>query len=351
MLFEIASKLLERASQQLVWDDKGNCFFPGGTNGPHLALESPVRNSAHILTALISHIEQSDINSSTYEKMAMGIMNWFKWEGNPFRIERTFWVRQKSGVDVVNGVIGPAWVAEGIFRAGSYFKDEQAINLAKDIINAHQFDSNVGLWKRYDPLSKIYRFDLTYDHQVIFASIAVKMGFVNDVDMFLNKSSGKLLGINQYGRYSHLANVNSARGIAAKLVYLLKHKRHFETIENIENCYHHYNLFGFATIHKYLPEHSFFRTDKFARSLSFLNEFDINKIRHEKLGFLYNNPIYEFPLIVKQFGSIVNLDKGTSFLGNSYKDVLGECLDLVDRSCDKLTQLTRVYELFLGLEN
>lgn len=69
-----------------------------------------------------------------------------------------------SGLDATNGVIGGAWVIEGLLAAYTITSDEKYLEAASEVVAAHNFDASKGLWYRPNG-----RLDQTINHQIWFA--------------------------------------------------------------------------------------------------------------------------------------------------------------------------------------
>ena len=162
-LFHVLLSVEEYYSKFLVREE-GGCYFPGGWNGPHLALETPVRNSCHWL---VTYSILYDITG--VEKYKVRSYELFRWlnDGNPFYQNGFYINRQRQGQDFCNGVIGNAWIIEAFSIFESVFKESTSKN---KIIDSMKFDSRTSLWHRFDPINRNYKIDYTFDHQAWYAS-------------------------------------------------------------------------------------------------------------------------------------------------------------------------------------
>ena len=70
--------------------------------------------------------------------------------------------------------------------ASQAFNCVNALGLAKRVAAGHRFNWKSGVWCRNDVKNKIYRPDLTLDHQVMFAHAAGLCGMLSEVDRFLS---------------------------------------------------------------------------------------------------------------------------------------------------------------------
>ena len=332
-----------------IWTDDDNCFFPGGTKGPHMALESPERNSAHFLT-LVSNVINAGSANPDICRLGMGLVTWLQADDNPYRCGDTFIMRQKKGVDSVNGVIGPAWVVEALVMASQAFNCVNALGLAKRVAAGHRFNWKSGVWCRNDVKNKIYRPDLTLDHQVMFAHAAGLCGMLSEVDRFLSACETGLLRVRASGRIHHLAFVGGLRCLAARGRYKYQEVANSPWVEEVEHAYHIYTLFGLSLLRQFSPSHSFFESERFVRAMRYFTAMDMESLRWNPLGFGYNNPFFSLPAINKYLPTfnpeIAFADDIPALRLEDVEDVISTSVAL---SVDPLTQKSRVYELSYGI--
>lgn len=336
------SQLLDKFSSDFIWVED-ECFYPSGHNGPHLALETNLRNTAHMAVALIKYSDY--FNDKRYDEIIYGIRRYFLGSASKYMNQEAFLIRQKGKMDAVNGVIGPAWIAEGLYYLSTYLNCEQLYKLGFNLMKCHEYQERLGVWRRYDPFNQNYRPDLTYDHQLALAYAKSLFGFDKEVVSFLSMSNEGILKTRDNGQLIHICFIKNFKGLVLRFLYFLRYKRDKVAIDNIENCYHHYNIFLFALLYKKFPKHDFFTSLPFSKAMKYYSEFDWGIIRNEKLGYYYNSPLYEKPLIDNVFSEILNVQESKAPKSNGFKAIE----EMIKESADPVTQRARIYELILGL--
>ena len=325
-------------------------FFPSGHNGPHLALETPVRNSCHLMLALLIGDKLSP--DKPYRKCAKAILNWLL-SSNIFFDGRSFMNRQRGGQDWSNGVIGHAWIIESLKRASDYLSNTEAGRLALDLYNHHKFNKDIGAWSRFDTYSNNFRVDYTLDHQAWFAASAIELGVKEHVEHFLDYCDGRAFRVTHEGRVRHLYYAKSIKSSILRTLYLYRTIRKPSCVDELEIGYHHYSLFPFCRIYSELRDHKFFKSDKFKLALSYIDSVWLDKLKGNIYSYPYNSPAFELPLIKSSFPDEVNI---------TWKD-LNDVYDYqVKMTCmpsknfcnrnnpDNLTLTARIYELGLFIE-
>ena len=92
---EIIISILEKVKTNIVNLDNSNSFFPGGHNGPHYALETPLRNSAHL--ALSFSIIGTIKNNNDFLSISNKLFNWIINSEN-IHFNSGLVLRQKKGL-------------------------------------------------------------------------------------------------------------------------------------------------------------------------------------------------------------------------------------------------------------
>lgn len=312
-----AEGLLER----IVRLDGSRALFPGGRNGPYFDLESPVRNSAHVLASMAIAYRLSD-----EARFADGGRNLaaFLLAENGFAKEGLHVHRQKSGKDWSNGIIGPAWVIEALALAGRYLDHAAARSRAQALASAQPFDTRAALWRRQDPGGGPSSVDRTLNHQVAFA-VALQTT-KDDADdrgsVFLDHLARGGLRVDEDGLIIH--HVPRRDEVERRLLghreQLLRYAANSPRLARLRGRpaaamdasrerdvgYHLYTLFCLARLRLLSPEHPVWRASPIRIALatsasdSWLVTLDGNSYAYP-----YNGPGLELPLIACAFHDIV----------------------------------------------
>jgi len=116
-----------------------------GTNGPYGDPETPVRNMCHLAilgTYMVKsgRVDYIDITVKYYKK----ILN------SPHYQPGYYIARQaKLGKDIVNGVIGPAWVVESLCYGYEHFKDIRFLKRALELLKPLSFNESSYSWTSF----------------------------------------------------------------------------------------------------------------------------------------------------------------------------------------------------------
>ena len=342
LVLEYARYWLNSLNNYIIRIDKYQCYVAGGNNGPHNALETPVRNTAHVLEALRC-IQKAGIRVDM--DVIIGLEGWLLSCG--FFKDGAYLARQSAG-DHVNGVIGPAWVIQALVTTPTAIRYKELHQRSELLASKLTFDKRSRLWKRFDPFTHKESIDYTLDHQIWLAASLASAGFNTDIKAFMD---GLLDNKNMYfrdnGRFHHIARDRTFKNTL--LNYKYEHSG--EHISDVENGYHMYHLFALALIYKYNGHHALFDTCNFHRSISYLEDnFDL--IMDSTYGTSYNNPGLSFPLIYKIFGDYFSISEADviSRVKQSLRASSGLESDLIPwGNCDPVTSYSRYYELFLSL--
>jgi hypothetical protein len=354
-LFQIAEQELLSAihagSNWLIMLDDSKGHMPPGNNGPHYALETPVRNTVHWLIAFMI-ADQLGILSDKNKKIISYLRNWLL-NNNPHYKIGWYVMRQKGFMDWSNGVIGPSWVLEALIRLFKYYNDNEAYQRLNEIYSKHTFCYKGSAWKRYDTINKRYGVDSTLDHQAWFAASAIECGKINDTQKFLDRCYVNGMRIRIDGRISHLFYTKTLKNYINRIQFKIAENRHNNSIIDIETAYQIYTLFPFARIYKYLPDHKIFKNENFKKALNFCSYENIKKTKNNKYGFSYNAPGFELPLVYACFNADmpITMDEvikifyeQKEYTKNNYNNLYTK------NTTDPYTLSARIYELALFLE-
>ena len=200
---EVFLRMAAFGGQQLFWVDGATALVPGGQNGPYFDLESPIRNSAHwLVTMSIAH---RLTGSRDFARAGDGLVNYLVY-GGP-RHNGTPIHRQRFPKDWTNGVIGPAWVSEGLALAGRFLSNERARDAGSELLRDLAFDEDRGLWRVADHLSGSSNIDQTVNHQLFCTAIAADFPddaeLVRRVDRFLELAIPAIVRTKSNGVLEH----------------------------------------------------------------------------------------------------------------------------------------------------
>lgn len=309
-VIKLSSNALEQPEKYLV----------PGVNGPYNDLERPIRNLGHWLIIFSycyrwtgQSFWQSEVNRIG-DLILEDITN---------RPEGNFYHRDKKGKDRCNGLIGPAWTIEALTSCYSVLKDEAYLNCASDVFLRHHWNEAEGLWNCLDIDGSTLPVDLTFNHQLWFAYSGSRViehkqntQIHNSLKGFLNKLDRNLL-ILENGLICHLLK-NAKRFSPKEAISIFKFAwrkvrqcyyfpRRYRNLKLKSIGYQSFNLLAFGPLRKVFPDHEFWESERFFKSVNLIvSKYYKKKIINNIYSFPYNGPGFEIPSILCGFSDIYN---------------------------------------------
>jgi len=299
--------------------DEANSLMLPGHNGPYNEQETPLRNTAHWLVILASGCMYDDLREASLaniERLHRGILGFHNSKHLNF-ISR---VSRKPNVDFSNGVIGAAWIFEGLSNSLRVLPNTKLYDICYKIYCNHKFSQQAGLWHRNDPYKGVGRIDQTFNHQLWFAYAASQLfeseaRVLADVEVFLDRACTNF-GTYENGLIYHPIpykvdwRSRIAGGVrllkAATLITIgsptpqLTGAISAERLRQKSIGYHMFNIFAFLGLLRVFPDHPFFKSDSFKAALRYTTCKEYLKdIYHENMfGFAYNLPGFEVSRLI-----------------------------------------------------
>lgn len=355
-----------------------------GVNGPYKDNETNVRKYAHLLV-LYSNVIKSNLFSNSEDLKPRLNLILKKLLNNPnYKSGAYFKSRTNTKKDEVNGVIGVAWVIEGLCASYEILKDEKILSFLNVVVSSIKFDNNRMLWER--PTHNINNksgIDETFNHQLwlaysfIYYSKVSNKNISNDVRNFF-KNLENHLNIHKEGLIKHalenrLGLKNIFKTIIKKFIIFFRSVANNTTTKYKENGYHLFNMFAFARIKFLGHEDLFINSKKFKMSLSYssseklFKELSSNKeetdfykistsstLNYNRYGFPYNVSGFEFLYLNKIFKlnlekiSLNYIDCQLKTYGYNYNS---KKFEKKMNTEDEINLLLRVYELSFYINN
>ena len=300
---------------RLVRCEPQGVLFPGGRNGPHFDLESPIRNSSHALSAMSIAFRLTE--DRRFEESGRRLAD-FILSADGFSANGIHLHRQRPGKDCCNGVIGPAWVIEALALAGRLLGHVGARARAKELSEAQPFSQKAALWERRDPCGGRARVDRTLNHQASFAtSIQLALDETHpNVCRFLDHLAAGGLRVDASGQIVHHVPRNDevqnwARGQMERILRAGANSNHVDRIRRRDltdrhkrdTGYHIYSLFTLARLYGHTRDHPLWQSTSFTRALALpLEPAWIEALDENRYAYPYNGPGLELPLVAVTFG-------------------------------------------------
>ena len=326
--------------------------FPNGHNGPYGDEETNVRNTAHWLITMSILIRKYGMQK--YDKPARKALAYLL-SGPARPMGAAYFNRKNPFKDSSNGLVGQAWVMESLNEAHKALHDARALQVARDVYNQHKFEEMTDCWLILGVDGGYRNYDLTYNHQLWFASIALEV-FREDEPQYQQAlcffdNASKNLDCYHDGIIFHGSKLNSWRNIRKfgliNMVQIIRTYTKWRKLREKSVGYHTFNLFAFCRIYKLIPQHNFWRTRKWQKIYQVVSTKTFwETIRSNNYGWAYNNPGVESLSV----NFLENQEKSNAeflreIINNSYNDKNGSLMD--KQTDDSETSNARVYELLM----
>lgn len=345
-----------------------------GNNGLYHDPETPVRNTGHWLIIFAKCYEWT--SDKKYKNEVLELVNYLltkKARPNGY----SFYHRKTENKDKCNGLIGQAWSFEALAQATHTLGDEKFIKAAEDVFFQHNFNEHYGLWNRLEIDGKILSIDNTFNHQLWFAACSslIKTKRQPEIQQQINHFMDCLpenLSVLENGliyhpierklfndEYSNKVNNKNLRTILKKILKRNsneKSKKSTECVEYFDKMkyksigYHAFNMYAFALLKINFPDHSFWKSDIFLKTIQYMLSSEYkNDLYNNKYGYPYNPPGFEvaFALnILAEFENDELVDISEWWINEQFKRCFNPDTFMFDRNTEDPPTLTaRLYEI------
>ena len=348
-------------------------YLQPGQNGPYNDPETAVRNYGHWLITFSKCFELT--GEQIYLKKIKEFAEYLISDNaRPFGY--SFHHRSKESKDKCNGLIGQAWVFEALAFASSVSGDEKFSEIVEDVFFQHKFNDDLGLWNRLEIDGTILSIDSTFNHQLWFAACAsllctprreeVRERIFRFMDCLPENLSvldngliyhpiERRLNCNDFGR-SIKSDIKKVAKISLSFLWNKEIKSNHYNKEYkgkmiIKSVgYHQFNLYAFALLKESFPDHPFWRSLPFQKTVDYLisDEFK-NGLDENRYGYPYNPPGFEVPFALSMFTDLT-VDELADISSWWVNEQFNRCYESETRMMgrntdDPLTHTARVYEL------
>jgi hypothetical protein len=292
--------------------------FPPGCNGPYHDPETPARNTAHWLITMLKAYEIS--SESRFKDSAWQAVQYLL-SPSVRPMNATFFCRKNPEKDFCNGLMGQAWIIEALAIAGIKLEDPKYIELARNVFMLHPFDHKVGLWRRVNVDGSYNSFDMTFNHQLWFASAGSLLDRDSDnsissmITRFLDCVLESHLNIDRSGRIIHmiLKPSKTLKGMVESVYSLRRPGNSYmknKARADKEIGYHAFNMYAFSMLKQYVPEHPLWQSNKFLLAIKFMDKAEfINGLENNLFGYFYNVSGIEAAYTIQEFRSFLSFSK------------------------------------------
>lgn len=291
-----------------------NGYFEPGNNGPYYHEETPARNTAHWISVFCYVLKSNNLikkeKKQLEDHVSKAVSYLLSHHSRPNM--KSFFCRSSPNKDKCNGLIGQAWIIEGLISAFNQLGIIQARNVALEVFNLHPFDYDKGVWKRVEVDGRILDFDYTFNHQLWFAAVGTLLGDENinkKVKRFLNVV-GQNAEIYSDGVIFHATNIKKINlfnlgefhNCFNSIWRWLQRYRIKKTLYIKSVGYHSFNLYAYAILKNCFPDHQFWESKNFLRmtSLTYSSNF-LENLDKGPYGWPYNPTGIELAYFGKVF--------------------------------------------------
>ncbi len=328
--------------------------FPAGHNGPYDDAETPLRNTAHWIVTVLKAYELNG-NASFREAARRASNILLAPDARPSGA--TFLCRTNPAKDSANGLIGQAWVMEALVELHRVLGDDRAREVAAQVFLLHPFSPVGGLWRRVDVDGSLLTVDPTFNHQLWFAAAGALLDPTGDTEIgdragrFLDGALAQTFAVRRTGRIRHEAVqpwLARARGLLVGLKYPRTRLKQRRAQDAREVGYHAFNLYAFAILHRWRPEHPLWRSRRFLRALRFVARGGLAGALSNPFGGPYNPVGFEAALAIETFQPLLSVRLGSpvEWIERQLEHTFDASSNLMNRNTpDPQTLAARFYEL------
>ena len=329
-----------------------------GHNGPYMQSETIVRNTAHwiISFSIMYELTKDEIYKGILSRFSNTLLN----EVNKSTNGALVCIKRED--NQTNGLIGLAWIMEGLVEAYRVLRNAKLLEAATKIYFSQRFDKKLHTWRIVDPNGKVGEVDIAFNHSLWFCMAAAKLVQYNfnalitrDISDYLTHI-GKQFVLYGDGLISHFS-VNSGNCMRnfkmrlRKTICAITGKglpwKKWNSVE-YERAYHLFSLYAFAWLYHFYPQSSFFQSRKFNKLKAYgINEDNFIAFPEmNSYAYGYNSPAYELPLIHYFFetGKDSECAEHTLTLHKKYNIAPDES-SYTENVQDAITLDARVYEI------
>lgn len=295
-LNRLESIFLDSCKRALNLQDLNGEMF-AGHNGSYHDPETPIRNTAHWTVSFAKAYEITK-NESFYDAILKGLesIKDKKWRPS----NGTFFCRNKESKDKCNGLIGQAWVIEGLIRGYEITGDNEALELSAEVFKIHPFEYKSGIWCRVETDGTVLGFDYTFNHQLWFAMsgfLILKHKDDPEIRRACNTFMEKIpnnLKLYSNGRIGQSMRISFMEDVVKSSAKKLLRREKAKYMKLKEIGYHAFNTHALAKIKAYFPDLDFFQTEMYKKIINYLGSQEyLSGILISKYGFPYNPPGFE----------------------------------------------------------
>ncbi len=285
-----------------------------GHNGPRSVPETPVRNTAHWINLLTWAYQQTgQVHFAEQGTQLADLL--LSPEARPQGYAYKNFVSDSANAG--NGLVGQAWVMEGLINAGKTFGCEKCLEVAQELFHQHQFDEEQGLWRILNVDGSIGSVHATLNQQIWFTAVGTLLHdaqAIQKAQRFLDTLENHIhLLTNGLWGMRIRSDAEKKVPLFRQLRTLLKKQkgRFFKQDRQWRNFsyrvtsigYHSFAMYGTAILKTALPDHPFWHSEALRAGLQWIqSSLHQQALRNNPFAMGYNPAGFEVPYILSVFG-------------------------------------------------
>lgn len=349
------------------------CAFEGN-NGPYMDQDTALRNTAH-WTVTYCYLYRNT-NDEKYLKAINAFGEYFMDDSNYGMCGLPI-CRRNNRYDSTNGLIGIAWVIEGLIALYQITANTCYLDRAKEMFISCPYEAKSHVWKVRDINGEVKGIDGVYNHQLWFAAAGseiLDVAYDGNIDAEIRDflaHSEKLFQVHSSGLAYHRAYYEGdfkgkLKFHARKKLGEFGNRYRIHGIkyasQYLEKGYHTFDLFGFALLHKRYGSLKIFQCDAlkkalaYSKSVEYIEElkktdaFDARNVESvsdfNKYAYGYNSPAFEYGFVQKSLCGYVEEEVLNEMMNFQIKTTFDEDSMLFSKNVyDPQTLTARIYEL------
>ena len=298
---------------KILYKDEQVAF--AGHNGPYHQKETYVRNTAHwiITFSYMYQLTKNEEYKKIVTRFTKSLVDDITFSHNG--VVRCF---ESGECSSVNGLIGFAWVIEGLVSAYTILTDSTVLDAAERLFTSQPYNQRLHTWQIVDVEGNNLGTDIAFNHSLWFCYAGAKLyqyrknetinqqvkDYLENIDRhLLTYRSGLISHFDIHGDH-WLRNMKHRmkKQICSFTATGIPWRK--DNFVEYERAYHLFSVYAFSWLYLFYPEMDFFKSRKFKKIVSYGLEISNFVVFPNKniYAYGYNSPAYEFPMVEYVFG-------------------------------------------------
>lgn len=355
---------LESLTSEKLKKFRDDGFAEPGCNGPYADHDTPLRNTAHwCVTLAMLYKWKSD---SDYLEIVKIFSEYLMRESHYGTSDAAI-CRIGHFNDDTNGVIGQAWLIEGLLACYDVLGNSQFVDKAVSVWKAQKYNSGNNSFGICCSDGRVPCPDITFNHNLWFAAAgAMILSYKDDpeikgiIEQFIHgipRTLGVQLGGKLYHRNKEKQTVKGNIRFALNIFETEFNIGNHKNMNYLESGYQLFDLFGFALLKVFWGDDAIFQYSGIKKAIhlgtnmNFIDTLREGYPKINKYGFPYNSPAFEYPFVAEVLGSGCDEKAASEFLSYQLELMRKQTSVIKDINtlCARAYELSRYCSLKLNL--